>query len=106
MKRYLPLLTVLVLFLLAGCVPEELMLRRDLEKDRTVKIGAVLPLTGSNQRYGLKMLEGLRFALDEVNSRRGLNGRPVELLTFDSASTAAGATALPKSDHRAMPITP
>ncbi len=91
MKRYLPLLTVLVLFLLAGCVPEELMLRRDLENDRTVKIGAVLPLTGSNQRYGLKMLEGLRFALDEVNSRRGLNGKPVELLTFDSASTAAGA---------------
>ena len=91
MKKILTLLSLSSLLLLPGCVPEELMLRRDLETERSVRIGAVLPLTGSNQRYGLKMLEGLRFALDEVNSRRGLNGKPVELITFDSASTAAGA---------------
>ncbi|MBQ6352299.1 MAG: ABC transporter substrate-binding protein [Lentisphaeria bacterium] len=91
MKNSLTLLSLLCLLLLAGCVPEELRLRRNIETDRTVRIGAVLPLTGANQRYGLKMLEGLRFALDEENARRGLCGKTVELITFDSGSTAAGA---------------
>ena len=91
MKIFLLNLAVLGMFLLGGCVPEELMLRRDLETETKVRIGAVLPLTGSNRRYGLKMLEGLQFALDEINSRRGLNGKPVELITFDSGSTAEGA---------------
>ena len=91
MKVFLLNLAVLALLLVGGCVPEELMLRRNLETETSVRVGAVLPLTGSNQRYGLKMLEGLRFALDEINSRRGLNGKPVELITFDSGSTAAGA---------------
>ena len=81
----------LLTLLLTGCVPEELKLRCNPELDTTVKIGAVLPLTGSNQRYGLKMLDGLRFALEEVNNSRGLNGKPVELLTFDSNSSAEGA---------------
>lgn len=89
-KRIFPLLTVLMLTL-TGCVPEELMLRRNPELDTSVKIGAILPLTGPNRRYGLKMLDGLRFALDEINNNRGLNGKPVELLTFDSNSSADGA---------------
>lgn len=82
---------ILLSLFLTGCVPEELKLRRDLERDTSVKIGAVLPLTGSNRRYGLKMLDGLRFAQEEVNNNRGLNGKNVELLTFDSGSTSEGA---------------
>ena len=91
MKIRLLKILPLAALLLAGCVPEELRLRRDLENETSVTIGAILPLTGSNKRYGEKMLEGLNFALDEANSRRGLNGRPIKLVTFDSGSTASGA---------------
>ena len=89
--RMTGLLSLAVLLLAAGCVPEELMLRRNLEKDTCVNIGAILPLSGGNKRYGEKMLEGLNFALEEENARRGLNGLPIRLITFDSGSTAEGA---------------
>ena len=87
--KVLPLAALLI----SGCVPEELRLRRDLEHETSVTIGAILPLTGHNKRYGGKMLEGLNFALEEANSRRGLNGHPIRLLTFDSGSSPAGAAA-------------
>jgi len=89
--RLLGLLSLCAMLFVSGCVPEELRLRRDLEKDTCVNIGAILPITGSNKRYGEKMLEGLNFALDEANSRRGLNGLPIRLIVFDSRSTASGA---------------
>ena len=89
--RFFMVLTALALFL-AGCVPEELKLRRgDLEEETVIRIGAVLPLTGANRRYGLKMLSGIRFAVDEINNSLGASGKPVELQTFDTGSTAEGA---------------
>lgn len=89
--RLFTVLSAALLMLASGCVPEELMLRRDLEKDTGVAIAAILPLTGGNKRYGEKMLEGLNFALEEANARRGLNGLPVRLVVLDSGSTPAGA---------------
>lgn len=89
--RLFTILSSALLIFAAGCVPEELKLRRDLEKDTSVAIGAILPLTGGNKRYGDKMLEGINFALEEANSRRGLNGRPIRLIVLDSGSTAEGA---------------
>ena len=91
MKRRTFYLLTLSALMLTGCVPEELRLRHNPDGDESVKIGAVLPLTGTNRRYGMKMLEGLRFATEEVNHARGLNGRQVELLVFDNTSTAEGA---------------
>ena len=93
MKIRLLNLLVPAVLLFAGCVPESMRLRRPPENDRTVTIGAILPLTGHNKRYGEKMLEGLNFALEEANSRRGLNGRTLRLVTFDSGSTPEGAAA-------------
>ena len=90
--RLFSILSAALLLFCAGCVPEELMLRRDLEKDTCVTIGAILPLTGSNRHYGDKMLEGINFALEETNSRRGLHGLPIRLVVLDSNSTAVGAT--------------
>ena len=89
--RPFTVLSAALLMLVSGCVPEELLLRRDLEKDTSVTIAAILPLTGGNERYGKKMLEGLNFALEETNARRGLNGLPVRLVVLDSGSTPAGA---------------
>ena len=89
--RLFSILSSALLILASGCIPPELMLRRNIEKDTCVNIGAILPLTGNNKRYGDKMLEGLNFALEEANSRRGLNGTPIRLVVLDSGSTAEGA---------------
>ena len=77
--------------LFSGCVPEELKLHREPELETAIRIGAILPLTGANRQFGLKMLDGIRFAVDELNNGRGAHGKPIELYTFDTASTAAGA---------------
>ena len=47
--RLFTVLSAALLMLASGCVPEELMLRRDLEKDTGVAVAAILPLTGGNK---------------------------------------------------------
>ena len=75
----------------SGCVPEELRLNRAPELETAIRIGALLPLSGANRQYGMKMLEGIRFAVDELNHGRGAKGKPIELQTFDTTSTPEGA---------------
>ena len=49
-----------------------------------IKIGAILPLTGPAEYYGEEARDGLLLAIDEVNSRGGINGRKIELIIEDS----------------------
>ena len=95
-KKYLfRFLTVLcgvwVLWAAAGCVPAGEILRYDPESGDMVRIGVLLPLTGKAASHGKKMLNGARFAADELNSRRGHFGRQVDLVVVDTGSTGSGA---------------
>ncbi len=63
-----------VLLLLVGCGP------------RPVRIGAVLPLTGSLAAYGQSLERGVLTATDQVNREGGIEGRRLEVLIRDSAS--------------------
>ena len=76
-----------------GCTVPEEILRFEPESRESVKIGLVLPLSGTDARQGKKMLAGARFAADCLNSRRGHFGRRVELIVEDSGSTRSGAAA-------------
>ena len=51
-----------------------------------VKIGMVDPLTGAYAAVARSEVEGAKLALDEVNAKGGMLGRPVELLVEDSAN--------------------
>jgi branched-chain amino acid transport system substrate-binding protein len=51
-----------------------------------VKIGMVDPLTGAYAAIARSEVEGAKLALDEVNAKGGMLGRPVELLVEDSAN--------------------
>jgi len=53
------------------------------EKD-TIKIGAILPLTGNFAYYGVSPQQGMIIAADEINSAGGVNGHKLELLFEDS----------------------
>ena len=64
---------------------------------QSIKLGAILPLTGQNARYGTWIKEGLEMAKDEVNSSNGINGKKLEIVyEDDQANPAMAATAMQK----------
>jgi len=60
-----------------------------------VKIGMVNPLTGTAATYGQSHLKGMQLWFDDVNAAGGINGRKLEIVTYDDAGdpqqAAAGA---------------
>jgi len=50
----------------------------------TIKIGATLPITGAASNIGEQMRDGMQLAVDEINSRDGINGRLIELIIVDN----------------------
>jgi branched-chain amino acid transport system substrate-binding protein len=62
----------------------------------TVKIGLNNPLTGTYAALGGNELIGAQLAVEQMNAKGGILGRPVELLSEDSTSGDAG-TAVQKT---------
>jgi branched-chain amino acid transport system substrate-binding protein len=59
-----------------------------------VKVGAVLPMTGSGARYGKSMQRGIDLAVEDINAAGGINGKKLKVITVDSKSdNTAGANA-------------
>src|SRR4029079_12201139 len=50
------------------------------------KIGTLQPLSGAGAAGGKTALVGLQMAVDRINSNKGINGRPVEIVVADSES--------------------
>jgi branched-chain amino acid transport system substrate-binding protein len=74
MKRFAALLLVLI-FSLAGSV---LSMAAE-----PIKVGIVLPLTGEEAKFGEIEKNSFQMALDEINAKGGINGRPIELIIED-----------------------
>lgn len=55
-------------------------------KDKAYYVGVTGPLTGDNAEYGAMWKKGFEIALEEINEKGGINGRPLELLFEDSQS--------------------
>ena len=55
-----------------------------------VKLGFDNPLTGTYAAYGKNEIIGCQMALDEINAKGGILGRPAELVVEDSTSGDAG----------------
>jgi branched-chain amino acid transport system substrate-binding protein len=53
------------------------------KKEGTIKIGAVLPLSGSASDYGNKTKNGIDLALTEINDSVGIGGRRLEVIYED-----------------------
>jgi len=51
-----------------------------------IKIGVILSETGPSSGIGIEERDGMIMAVDEINSRGGINGRPIELIIVDSES--------------------
>jgi branched-chain amino acid transport system substrate-binding protein len=76
---------------LASGVAMPAVLRNALAQSNTLKIGMVLPVTGSAADSGKYALTGAKIALDRVNKAGGVLSRQVELVTEDDQTTNPGA---------------
>jgi branched-chain amino acid transport system substrate-binding protein len=92
------LLLVLAVFGAAACAETEDQAEEEAETQEdaggggdTIKIGAVLPLTGANATIGEDQERGVQLAVDEINANGGVLGKDLEVLIEDSAGTPEGA---------------
>jgi branched-chain amino acid transport system substrate-binding protein len=77
MKRLLTVVLILAVAsigLILGCAKEQ----------KKIKIGAILPLTGSAAPYGQNAQRGILLALEEINAKGGIKGKKVEVIFEDS----------------------
>jgi len=81
LARFLPALAVAALVHVASA------------EAQPIRIGAVYPLTGGVSYDGITKLNGARLAVDEINARGGVLGRPLELLAEDGACNPAQSVA-------------
>ncbi len=56
-----------------------------------IRLGALLPLTGSGGPYGTMMAKVAKGAIEEVNAAGGVNGRKIELFIEDDQTNAEAA---------------
>ena len=55
-----------------------------------IRIGSMVPLTGSSANDGREFRNGLGMAIEEVNARGGILGRPLEAVFIDTGNQTAG----------------
>jgi branched-chain amino acid transport system substrate-binding protein len=56
-----------------------------------IKIGLVIPLTGSTSQFGETMSAAAKIAVSDINGAGGVSGRPVEILVEDDQSNPEAA---------------
>lgn len=71
-----------------------------------VVLATIFPRSGTlgTSLYPVQFSEAVRLAVDEINERGGLLGRKVEIIEFDSQSTALGARAAAMAALKAEPL--
>lgn len=76
-----------------------------LDASQTVKVAAVFAKSSKMAFGNIEALNGVRFAIDELNAQGGLLGKQVELLEFDNRGSAIGSKAAAQKAVEAGAIT-
>lgn len=67
-----------------------------------IKVGHYASMTGKEATFGQSTDNGIRLAIEEINAAGGVNGRPIEVITYDtkgeSREAGAAVTRLITSD--------
>ena len=58
-----------------------------------IKIGFIGPLTGDTAEYGVRCLQAVQLAFDNINSEGGINGKKVVIVSEDSEGSSEKALA-------------
>jgi urea transport system substrate-binding protein len=57
------------------------------KKVEPIVVGSLLDATGPINIYGLPMIDAARMAIDDINEKGGVLGRPLKLIEYDTQST-------------------
>lgn len=88
-KFFFSSIIVLVLFaILLACQ------QNNSQKVQVVKLGAILPMTGTAAFLGQQELVGLQLGIEDANQRLSAKGYKIELIMQDSASKPANAVTI------------
>lgn len=69
-----------------------------------IVLGALYPLTGPLAAFGVQQTNGLKIAVDFVNERGGVNGRPVELTFVDATSSDEAVSGAERLVQQGVPL--
>jgi len=75
------------------------------ESGETIKVAAIFAKTGNAVLGNSTALNGVRFAVEELNQQGGVLGKQLELLEFDNKSTSLGSKLAAKMAVKAKVIT-
>ncbi len=75
------------------------------EATETIKVAAIFSITGKAALDNAMALNGIRFAVEELNQQGGVLGKQLELLEFDNKSTALGSRIAAKKAVKAGVVT-
>ncbi len=64
------------------------------QQEAPIKIAHILPYTGKGADWGKKGKIDADLALEDINRRGGINGHPLEIITYDSAGSVEQAVLL------------
>lgn len=63
-------------------------------EDESYKIGAIISISGPASNLGVPEKQTLEMLTEEINAAGGINGRPVEMIIYDSETNAEKAATL------------
>ena len=58
---------------------------------KTIKIGAIYPMSGSASFLGIPEDKALRMKVEEINKAGGVNGHKLEVITYDTEGNGTKA---------------
>ena len=70
------LLALICILLIAGCSPRP-------QRQEYILIGALLPLTGDSSDDGLRALNGIHLAKEEINAKGGILGKMLDIIVLN-----------------------
>lgn len=89
MKKFISLVlvvTVALSMILTGC--------KSAETSTTIKLGLLVPKTGKIAQYGIAVENAVKLAVKEANDAGGINGKQVELFSYDNEADATKSVSL------------
>jgi branched-chain amino acid transport system substrate-binding protein len=57
-----------------------------------IKIGHYASMTGAEATFGVSTDNGIKLAIEEINARGGVKGRPIQLITYDNRGSLSEVT--------------
>lgn len=88
---------IIAILILAGALSIALFIILPKSEHKSIKIGAIVPLTGDNAAYGVALKKGMDLAIMEINSNGGVRGKRLDVVfEDDQANPQKGLSAFNK----------